>query len=313
VCEQDFSPKSSTSTSPSSTERTWDPKTGDVSMVHSTTSSRYSVFDQEIPDHELKDVRNYIQFKNRLQGMELFLKIIERCIYRKEVRISECFINQTLVLNGLVQEFARKKDLMTLVKEWYELMAEWDKIVSKKFQIGGVRDEKERLLQKLLEEYGSLSSKELDKKIELGRNIRSLKLEIEKVLEGSILKIDERIEEIRQRANQINESIAALNLTDEQKLQEMEEQFRELSREVEKDEEGKPKEGTLFYDAVEKFNNLAQEVKEGFGGDLESDQQTVDTWGSSTQQEIQEDVESHFDGVNGDMQDIDVNPEYRDS
>jgi hypothetical protein len=89
VCEQDFSPKRSTSTSPSSTERTWDPKTGDVSMVHSTTSSRYSVFDQEIPDHELKDVRNYIQFKNRLQGMELFLKIIERCIYRKEVRISE--------------------------------------------------------------------------------------------------------------------------------------------------------------------------------------------------------------------------------
>ena len=47
-------------------------------MVHSTTSSEYSVFEQRIPDYELKDVRNYLQFKTRLEGMNRCLVSLKR-------------------------------------------------------------------------------------------------------------------------------------------------------------------------------------------------------------------------------------------
>lgn len=58
---------------------------GDIQMVKSTTSSHYSVFRQRIPDHDLKYVRNYIQFKNRLEGMELMLNVLKRSAQMKEV------------------------------------------------------------------------------------------------------------------------------------------------------------------------------------------------------------------------------------
>lgn len=57
----------------------------DVPMVKSTTSSRYSVFRQRIPEYDLKQVRHYFQFKTRLEGMELCLEQLERDIHRKEV------------------------------------------------------------------------------------------------------------------------------------------------------------------------------------------------------------------------------------
>lgn len=79
VCEKDFKPRNSEST------ELWSKVEGDVSMVHSTTSSHYSVFRQRIPDHDLKHVRNYIQFKNRLEGMELMLDVLKRSAQLKEV------------------------------------------------------------------------------------------------------------------------------------------------------------------------------------------------------------------------------------
>jgi hypothetical protein len=54
-------------------------------MVQSTTSSHYSVFRQRIPEYDLKEVRHYLQFKNRLDGMELFLEMQKRDLWRKEV------------------------------------------------------------------------------------------------------------------------------------------------------------------------------------------------------------------------------------
>ena len=95
-------------------------------MVHSTTSAKYSVFEQRIPDYELKDVRNYFQFKNRLEGMELFLDLIGKEVWRKEVRASECFAKETMILSRLVNEFTKNKEMMALVMQYYDLMAEWD-------------------------------------------------------------------------------------------------------------------------------------------------------------------------------------------
>lgn len=96
VCEDDFK---STRTVPASPE-TWNPEekdedgdTGirDIPMVKSTTSSHYSIFRQRIPEYDLKKVRHYLQFKNRLQGMELELGILNRNVHLKEVQSSECF------------------------------------------------------------------------------------------------------------------------------------------------------------------------------------------------------------------------------
>ena len=60
VCESDFMRRGGYESEP------WTPKVGDVTMVHSTSSSHYSIFRQRIPDYDLKQVRHYLQFKNRL-------------------------------------------------------------------------------------------------------------------------------------------------------------------------------------------------------------------------------------------------------
>lgn len=66
----------------------WTPETRDIPMVKSTTSSHYSIFRQRVPEYDLKEVRHYLQFKNRLEGMELCLKNLKRDVYRKEVQAS---------------------------------------------------------------------------------------------------------------------------------------------------------------------------------------------------------------------------------
>lgn len=63
----------------------WTPVERDIPMVKSTTSSHYSVFAQRIPDYDLKQVRHYLQFRTRLEGMELCLEQLKRDRNRKEV------------------------------------------------------------------------------------------------------------------------------------------------------------------------------------------------------------------------------------
>ena len=104
----------------------------DIPMVHSTTSSHYSIFRQRIPDYDLKLVRHYLQFKNRLEGMELCLEQVKRDVHHKEVRSGDCFAKLTMVLKRLMDEFANNKELMDLVKKYYDLYAEWDKLTAKK-------------------------------------------------------------------------------------------------------------------------------------------------------------------------------------
>lgn len=104
----------------------------DIPMVKSTTSSHYSIFRQRIPEYDLKQVRHYLQFKNRLEGMELELGILKRNVYRKEIQASECFAKETMVLGRLFKEFSKNKKLMELVIQYYDLMAEWDALVMKR-------------------------------------------------------------------------------------------------------------------------------------------------------------------------------------
>lgn len=155
-------------------------------MVHSTTSSHYSIFRQRVPDYDLKLVRHYLQFKNRLEGMELCLEQVKRDVHHKEVRSAECFAKLTMVLKRLMDEFSNNKELMDLVKRYYDLYAEWDKLTAKKVQLNDVKDGKLDLLRQLQDEYNDLGNNQLDKKLALGQKIGSLKLELDKSIEESL-------------------------------------------------------------------------------------------------------------------------------
>jgi len=179
----------------------------DIPMVHSTTSSHYSIFSQRIPDYDLKLVRHYLQFKNRLQGMELCLEQVKRDVHHKQVRESECFAKLTMVLKRLMDEFANNKELMSWVTKWHNLYAEWDKLTTKKIQIRDVKDGKIALLQQLQDEYNALNNSQLDKKLALGQKIGSLKLELDKSIEESLKFIDGRINEIRDEMDVVNDKI----------------------------------------------------------------------------------------------------------
>ncbi len=158
----------------------------DIPMVHSTTSSHYSIFRQRIPDYDLKLVRHYLQFKNRLEGMELCLEQVKRDVHHKEVRSAECFSKLTMVLKRLIDEFANNKELMSYVTKFYDLYAEWDKLAIKKIQVQDVKDGKLELLRNLQDEYNGLGNNQLDKKLALGQKIGSLKLELDKSIEESL-------------------------------------------------------------------------------------------------------------------------------
>ena len=125
-------------------------------MVHSTTSSHWSVFRQRIPEYELKQVRHWVQFKNRLDGMELCLENLDRNIWMKEVQVSECFAKETMVLSRLMGEFAKNSTVMDLVAKYFDLRAEWDGDIVRRLQLRKIQKEKTSELNNLLDEYNSL-------------------------------------------------------------------------------------------------------------------------------------------------------------
>ena len=218
VCREDFSKDGR----PPASLDEWEPETGDVRIEKSTTSSRYSVFEQRVPDYDLKQVRHYFQFKTRLEGMELCLEQLRRDINRKEIQSSECFAKQTMCIQRLFQEFAENEKLMKLVSQYYELMSEWDELTTKKYQIQDMKDEKEELLQRLIDEYNALGrdssgnplsesvDRNMGKKIELGQKISSLKLEIGRSIGASMEAIEDRKQEIIKEVEDINEEIRGI-------------------------------------------------------------------------------------------------------
>ena len=179
-----------------SSEEEWTPQIYDIPVAKSTTSSHYSVFRQRIPEYDLKQVRHYFQFKNRLEGMELFLEDWKRNVYRKEVQAAECFAKETMVLERLFKEFSKNSELMELVMKYYDLVYEWDELVVKRRQLIGIKDDKVELLDRLIREYNALPAREIDKKLELGNKISSLKLELNKSIQVAIESIEERMRKI---------------------------------------------------------------------------------------------------------------------
>ena len=211
VCESDFALERVVPTS--GRREIWKPVEGDIPMVHSTTSSHYSIFRQRIPDYDLKLVRHYLQFKNRLQGMELCLEQVKRDVHHKEVREAECFTKLTMVLKRLMDEFASNQELMEWVTKWYDLYAEWDKLNTKRYQLMDVRDGKLDLLKQLQDEYRALDDDEhpighrIDKKLALGQKIASLRLELDKSIQKALESIKERILEIEREMKLVSGKI----------------------------------------------------------------------------------------------------------
>lgn len=206
VCADDFK---KTRTAPNSND-VWTPEERDVPMVKSTTSSRYSIFEQRVPDYDLKQARHYLQFKNRLAGMELSLSHLDKNIKLKEVQASRCFLEETQTLSELFQEFGSNKELMELVVQYYDCVAKFDQLFTKKTQLEGLRDEKLNMLDELRREYDQLDDKELDKKLELGQKIGSLRLELDKKLKTSIAKLDGQIAEVKRQVCDINKEVCSM-------------------------------------------------------------------------------------------------------
>ena len=185
----------------------WVPVVGDIPLVKSTTSSHYSVFNQRIPDYDLKYVRNYLQFKTRLDGMELCLEHLKRNIHLKEVRASECFANEAVAIQMLFKEFTGNEEVMSLVAQYYNLVGNYDKLYLKYLQIQKVRDDKIELVNGLLAQYNSLGDKDMDKKLELGQKIQSIKLELGKTIQASIDSIRAQLNEMLAGVSEINARI----------------------------------------------------------------------------------------------------------
>ena len=185
----------------------WTPVERDIPMVKSTTSSHYSVFRQRIPDYELKYVRNYIQFKTRLEGMELCLKQLKRDIWRKEVQSSECFNKETIYIWKMFQELTKNKRKMELVNKYYDLVAEYDQLVMRRVKLVQTIDGKQAILNELLEKYNALDSSRLNEKMALGQKIKSVRLELDKTFVQALDQINDRLLAIKREVEKINDQI----------------------------------------------------------------------------------------------------------
>lgn len=199
VCRQDYESEPVPIPEPKS-DKIWIPK--------STTSSRLSVFVQRIPDYDLRQVRHYLQFKTRLEGMELCLADLKRNLALKELHASDCFAHETMAIWRLMEEFKRNERVVELTVQYNDLFKEFDELVERRFKLIDEVSEKSDLLDRLLNEYNELSDNELDKKMRLGQEIKSVKLEVEKSMQASVSAIDKRLGEIRQEVSDINQRIA---------------------------------------------------------------------------------------------------------
>ena len=176
-------------------------------MVKSTTSSHFSVFRQRIPDYELKYVRNYIQFKTRLEGIELCLKQLKRDIWRKEVQSSECFNKETIYIWKMFQELTKNKRKMELVNKYYDLVAEYDQLVMRRVKLVQTIDGKQAILNELLDKYNALDSSRLNEKMALGQKIKSVRLELDKTFVQALDQINDRLLAIKREVGEINDQI----------------------------------------------------------------------------------------------------------
>lgn len=179
VCENDYAVDRITWKS----DKIWNAVERDVPMVKSTTSSQYSIFEQYIPDADLANVRQYLQFRTRLRGMDVCMEQLDQMVHAKEVMCSERFAKMTFSIQTMFNEIKKNKGVIDLVIKYYGQIEKYDSLYTKRIQLVSVVDEKRELLDQLLAEYNKVPGTEMERKMELGQRIKSLRLELNKSLQ----------------------------------------------------------------------------------------------------------------------------------
>lgn len=160
--------------------------------------------------------------------MELCLENLDRNIWMKEVQVSECFAKETMVLSRLMGEFAKNSTVMNLVAKYFDLRAEWDGDIVRRLQLRKIQKEKTSELNDLLDEYNSLPNSYLERKLGLGNKIKSLKLELNKVVKVQLDSLDARLGEIKSEVNSINSQLKKIQAGVPMKEQELKQDLLEL-------------------------------------------------------------------------------------
>ena len=140
--------------------------------------------------------------------MELCLEQLDRDIDRKEVQCSEQFMEQTFAIQRLIKEFYNNKDLMELVAKFYKSLDEHDSVYNSNSLLSRQIEDKENILNELLEEYNELDNSQMDKKIELGSKIKTLKIELSYLKQGKSNDLKNRMEEIKSVVKNLGEQIS---------------------------------------------------------------------------------------------------------
>ena len=204
LCEKDYSEDADYGHS----DKVWDTTYGELAYSRSSTSSRISIFKQKIPDdHELRDVRNYIQFKKRLEGMEAYMKYLDLDIQSKETQTSECFADMTLAIWEMFKGIAAHRTVLEKVGELNGLLKDYDGFRTTWLTMKKMLSQKKELLDGLIDEYNSLKSVELEKKIDLGRKIETLKLEIDKGIKDRMKELERQISSLCEKMEKLKKEI----------------------------------------------------------------------------------------------------------
>ena len=289
VFENDFLPKKSKV----SRKEEWTPTESDIPMVKSTTSSHYSVFSQRIPDYDLRYVRNYIQFKTRLEGMELCLLQLKRDIWRKEVQCSECFNKETIAIWRLFQELTGNKERMELVKRYYDLVAEYDQLVARRIRLRQTIDAKRQILDELLGKYNQIDNSNMDEKIALGQKIKSVKLEIDKTYSNQLSFALDRINAIVEEAGGIIEKIenppkeeVPVNDWSESSRSELERRKQELLSKLPTSRFSQEEMQQLLDSTIQHINNSKIDAIGKIDGEAQEEEQQSDTQQPTKDEEV---------------------------
>ena len=187
--------------------------------------------------------------------MELCLQQLKRDVHHKEVRVSECFMKQTMVLSRVMNEFTKNDEILELVGRFYDLQNEWDALTMSMAQIEVMRDEKVRELEHLQADYRALENSELDKKLALGQKIASLRLELDKGIVEKLTKMRGRKMEIVREMNLVNERIRFITAEYHKKYEIPKEDADKIEDEL--------SDGNIE-DLQEQINHLAHQLKEKY-------------------------------------------------
>ena len=86
---------------------------------------------------------------------------------------------------------------MELVAKFYKSLDEYDSVYNSNSLSSRQIEDKENILNEMLEEYNELDNSQMDKKIELGSKIKTLKIELSYLKQGKSNDLETRMKEIK--------------------------------------------------------------------------------------------------------------------